>query len=337
MDSSLIPTYQIFKTELEQLEKESELSVVADEQRYKDLPLDALYTSFEDLENIFSHPQVDGTWVDLGGGSGRSCLIYSLLTGKPSINLEIDEARASVGHTLGEKYRLNFLSLNIDLGQGEIPYGDTYFLYFPTGPTLDRILWILSARVGFTLVIIESHGDLFDRVIKERGYDEISRIPLRTPRHNPQALILKKFSIEPSPYPHTLSFQDKLLVIKDGQGEWVADSQGLEWLGQDSYHFLFPPRTISWSEDFVRVLEEDEESYSHLAKISQLRKRGEVRISTVAGHEYSGLIRKIRLSPFLALEISTSELIEWGDIKKITQGSSLCYESPSCFFSLPAL
>lgn len=337
MDSLLIAAYQNFKAELQKLELESERSVESCADRYKDLNPQALYTSFEDLENLCTHPLVTGVWLDLGGGSGRTSLVYSFLTGKPSISLEIDTARNLVGKKCSQKYNLPSTHINCDLLTEDIPFADTYFLYFPTGIVLDRILWQLSERVGFSLLVIESHGDLLERISREVGYEEVARIPLKTPRHNPEAFIFKKVAIGPAPLPHTLSFCDKLLLIRDSQGEWIASSLGLEWLGEDRYQFLHPPRTISWNNDFIRALEESESDYSLISNISDLRKRGEVRIALVNGQEYVALIRKIRITPSLGLEISSSELIEWSDISKISQGSILCYESSSCFFSLPAL
>src|SRR5690606_34906569 len=111
----------LFKAEIEELEIKSESEVLESEYRYKDLDLRALYTGFEDLENIFKHASVKGCWVDIGGGSGRSCLLYSYLTKNPSINLEIDPARASIGQSIASKYQLNSTSLVFDLLTDPIP------------------------------------------------------------------------------------------------------------------------------------------------------------------------------------------------------------------------
>lgn len=335
MDFLSTPTYQLFKAELEKLEILSEEKVLDQEERYKGLSLSALYTSFEDLINIFKHPQVKGLWVDIGGGSGRSCLLYSFFNNEKSINLEIDHARALIAEQVAQKFTLEVESRVCDLQIDAIPQGDTYFLYFPTGYVLDRVLDILSKRVGFTLVVIESHGDLVSRIEKEKGYELIDKILLTSPRHNPFAHIYRKTKCIIEPGPHQLSFKDELLVIEDSLGEWVADSFGLEWLGGDTYQFLHPPRAVMWLKEFKRVLSPGLKDFELLKNISLVRKLGEVRILLDDGKEFNSVIRKIRISGTLRLEISTSELLEWRRILKIFKGSHLCYESSSYSFSLP--
>jgi len=338
LDSLSIQTYQRFKTDLEKLEEESEKYVVPEEGRYQGLDLRALYTSFEDLETLFEHPEVGGVWVDLGGGSGRSCLLYSLLKRKPSINLEIDPSRASICSSLAQKYHLPVTSLVVDLLTDSIPEGDTYFLYFPTGMVLDRVLHVLSQRLGFTLVVIESHGDLIPRINKEEEYQLMDKLPLKTPRHYPYAHIYKKIKMGISENgPHKMSFRDELLVISDHDGEWVANSKGLEWLDGDRFQLLHPPRTILWKQNFVRIFDASEKDYALVQFLCSVRKRGEIKIELKDSEELIGVIRKIRISPTLRLEISSSHLLEWSSVKKIFQGTYLCYESSSCFFSLPVL
>ncbi|MFA5583286.1 MAG: hypothetical protein WDA09_03650, partial [Bacteriovoracaceae bacterium] len=70
--------------------------------------------------------------------------------------------------------------------------------------------------------------------------------------------------------------------------------------------------------------------------LSEIRKLGEIKIVLEDGKELTGIIRKIRISPTLRLEISSSHLLEWSSIKMIFQGTYLCYESSFYFFSLPA-
>lgn len=337
MDSSLTPIFQIFKEELEALEKESESEVLDLTDRYKGLALQALYTSFSDLENIMGHKAIKGKWIDIGGGSGRSCLLYSFLKNEESINIEIDPARSRITDILAAKFKLKASSLTSDLLKEEIPEGDCYFLYFPTGIVLDRVLDELSKRQGFNLVVIESHGDLIARIEKEHGYELVAQIPLETPRHHPYAHIYQKKEKSPLQLgPHQLSFMDHLLVIKDDAGEWIANSYGLEWLTGDQYQFLYPPRTISWNQSFKGIFDKGSKDFGLIWHICEVRKLGELKFVLKNGEELYGCIRKIRLSTPLLLEISTSELIEWESIEKIFKGSHLCYEFSSSSFSLPA-
>ncbi len=320
LDSLSTPAYLSFKQKLEDLELASERNVLSLNGRYKDLDRQALYTSFEDLENIFKSKYVKGTWLDLGGGSGRTCLLYSFLTSQDSINVEIDSARSKVTDVMACDFNLAVKSFCADLLKCSLPTADTFFLYFPTGPVLDRVLATMSARTNFVLIVIESHGDLIPRVEKERGYELVEKIPLKSQRHYPFAHIYQKNQIISEFSPHQLSFVDELLLIRDSQGEWVADSFGLEWEGGDQYQFLHPPRSIQWSCDFVEVLSKDHELYPELLRLSKYRRQGEHRFGLRTGEEKSGYIRKIRISPTFALEISTGELIEWRSLKNILKG-----------------
>lgn len=320
LDSLSTPAYLNFKQKLESYELQSERSVLSLNGRYKDLDRRALYTDFEDLENIFKSQYVKGVWLDLGGGSGRTCLLYSFLTSEKSINIEIDSARSQVADKMASDFNLPVKNYCEDLLNCDLQKADTFFLYFPTGPVLDRVLDVLSMRRDFSLVVIESHGDLIPRIEKERGYELVEKIPLKSQRHYPYAHIYQKRKIINEFSPHKLSFINELVVVRDLQGEWVADSFGLEWEGEDRYQFLNPPRSINWSEDFIGILSKDYEHYSHILRLSELRREGKLQFLLRTGEEKSGYIRKIRISPTFALEISTGELIEWRSLQNILKG-----------------
>lgn len=317
LDSLSTPAYQSFKKELEEKEELSEQNVSSLEGRYKDLDRRALYTSFEDLESIFQNPYVSGTWLDLGGGSGRTCLLYSFLTGNESINVEIDEARAKIASELADSHQLTVRNFCEDLLDCLLPLADTYFLYFPTGHVLDRVLDVLSKRVDFTLVVIESHGDLIPRIEKEKGYELVDQVLLKTPRHHPFAQIYRKRSVIDYFSPHKISFKYDFLIFKDSLGEWVADSFGLEWEGGDHYKFLNPPRSVMWSEDFVGFFDDSHPLYGVVKEIAHKRREGTVEVILKNSEVKTGFIRKVRLSPTFSLEISTGELIEWNQIQKL--------------------
>lgn len=168
--------------------------------------------------------------------------------------------------------------------------------------------------------MIESHGDLISRIEKEPGYELVEKIPLKSLRHYPYAHVYLKNEIITVFSPHKISFLDELLLIRDSSGEWVADSFGLEWQGGDHYQFLYPPRSIEWSRDFVGVLHKEHELYSRLLHLSNLRRQGEQKFVGRFGEEKKGHIRKIRISPAFALEISTGELIEWESLQNILKG-----------------
>jgi hypothetical protein len=305
---------------------------------YPGLMPEALYTSFEDLEAIMLKPQIRGTWVDLGAGVGFSCLMYGMLfPDRKAIGIEWESARVEQGLSMIHQLGIGNVQLQLaDLMTCEIPQGDTYFLYFPTGPILDRILAILRKRAKpFVLVAIESHGDLLPRLGKEHWLRKIGDIPLKSARHHPTAVMfegLPAVSAATLP-PHELSFQQKYLIItEEHQRSWLGDSFGLEWLQDDCYQLLHPPRTIHWNQ--VREVLELQELTEPMRLLVELRRGGELKLTHDSGM-ITGELRKIMLAPVLALELSDGQLIEWRAISSIQQGQHLCYDSSSCFFSLP--
>lgn len=314
-----------------------EESVETKEGSYKDLNPEALYTSYEDLEEIFSHLPVQGTWVDLGAGVGQSALMYGLLyPERKAIAVEFVHSRVASGQNVAQKLHLkNVAFYERDLLRDEIPFGDIYFLYFPTGPVLDRILHVLRQRQkNFFVVAIESHGDLLERLRKEKWLIEKKQIPLKTLRHHNEALVFEAKDQKDSDElnPHAISFLENYLEIREGEKLWLGESYGLEWLKEDLYDLKFPPRSIQWSQ-VEKILSASELS-PVLDFTAKLRRLGEVKIMSKNGL-YQGSIRKIYFYPAFRLEISSGEQVEWEEIQTIHWGQFLCYDSSCHFFSLP--
>lgn len=295
---------------------------------YQGLSKEALYTSQEDFYRIFSHPLVKGSFVDLGCGTGESCLLYgTLFPDRKALGIEFQNERLVEGKKFVQDLELkNVTLLEGDLLHDRLPEGDHYFLYFPTGPVLDRILSELYERKAFFhLIVIESHGDLIPRLRKENWLKEEATIPLSSPRHHPEAIIFgPTFEIRNAELlPHLVSYQEKFLIIQD-QDEWIGESMGLEWVQEDLYNLSTPPRTIDWK-TVKEVLSFDEVPV-RFQKAITLRRLGELTITTPDA-VFHGFIRKITLNPTFRLEISSGEQVEWNKIVTIHQGSRLCYES----------
>lgn len=323
MKSSWLQFSEYFRELHQRIEKN-----VADEVgSYKDLSFEALYTSQEDYRKIFSHPEIQGTMVDLGCGVGVGCFTYhELYPNRTSIGVEFTAARYQAAETFRQTHDLQGISfLHQDLLTCEIPFGDTYFLYFPTGAVLDRILSVLSSRPFKTLVAIESHGDLLPRLALENWLTSCSEIHLSSTRHCPHARIFTNNS-EPRSgklWPFDLSFVDQVLEISSPEGHWLGESFQMEWQQGELFNLKTPPRTIAASA--IQRTWERADLERNIQLLLRLRHLGEVEVE-LNQRRIKGMIRKIFISPSFALELSGGEKVEWKDIQTISQGSQICYD-----------
>ncbi len=300
---------------------------------------EALYTSLVDFYRIMHHPSVKGHWVDLGAGIGSSALLYaSLFPDRQAQALEISKARIEAGRRIQKQHEIhNAQLLHCDLLHDPVPVADTYFLYFPTGIVLDRILNLLYLRQHpFTLIAIESHGDLLSRLEQERWLKPQGSMKLESVRHHPEAIFYgTNFSASVNTHrPFDISFQAKYLFIKELDQEWIGESFGLTYHAENKFDLLTPPRTIEWSS--VQKVADLHEIPQHLRLSLGLRRLGELQISTPSG-KYAGIIRKITVKPGFSVEISTGEKIEWAHILSIYWGTILCYDSSLGFSFLPVV
>lgn len=333
MKSFLPQDWASFKSFFEIDHKSLEEKVGEFSGSYKGLDPRALYTTIDDFLEIFTSSNVQGRWIDLGAGMGQSAVLYgALFPDREAIAIEKSSERLSVGVRAKEHLSLqNVWLITDDLETCSIPDGDTYFLYFPTGPILDRILFELSLKSTFRLVIIESHGDLIPRLKKENWLIALGQINLSSPRHYPEALIFEKQSEPQIVGPHSLSFKRKYLLIEDSRS-WIGDSYGLEWLENESYQLLHPPRTIQWPQ--VKNVFDLEELLDWVQLMVRLRPMGVLEIAT---HEkkYFSEIRKISINPSFEVEISSGEWVKWSDITQIHWKGNLCYDSFSHYSYCP--
>lgn len=325
MRSFLPPFWDHFKSRYDEVESH------VHERRgsYKGLSREALYTDLEDLISIFKHPLVGGTFADLGCGAGISSLTYGwLFPERKSIGIEFEEVRIKEGRDMALKWDIHNASLfQDDLLSCSIPDADTYFLYFPTGPVLDRVLSELyEKKKNFVLVAIESHGDLYNRLSLENWLLLKDEVPLVFPRHEPRAKIFirtgeaRASGLEP--FKHT--YHDHFLLIQNDNESWIGDSLGMEWTEGMRFELQNPPRTIDWRDVKKLMMREDVPAEFHVAL--ELRRLGELSIKT-KNQEFQGYIRKIITHPSFVVEISTGEKVEWKEVMTVTQGSRLCFVS----------
>lgn len=301
MKSSLLQILASSRIDFHDLEED-----VSDQSgSYKGLSPEALYNSLEDFIALFNSGYAQGTFADLGCGTGVSCLTYgALFPERKSIGVEFEASRLSYAKSF---IRENNVS-NVELIEGDlltspIPDADTYFLYFPTGPSLDRILTVLYQKNHhFRLIVVESHGDLIPRVFKENWLKEVGRVPLFSPRHNPEIFIFEKTPSKrlDSLEPFTLSYQRKYLILREGQEEWVGETYRMEWSHDEEFDLLVPPRRITWK-NVTGIMEL--EAFPEFIQQALLDRYNGIKVK-------NSFIRKIFVKPSFALELSTGERIE---------------------------
>lgn len=336
MNSSLTASLQAFRDFIPEELSAIEEKVESKEEFTKNLHPKALYTSATDFAAIFASSFVVGDWVDLGSGLGLSVMMYAqAFPERRAYGIEGALARHEWALKKSKNFQLTnaFLSHD-DLLTGSLPLGHTFFLYFPTGPVLDRILSELRVSPSFKrLVVIESHGDLIARINREPWLRKMGEIELSDPRHYSHAVVFEGVASDKETHEaHDLSFRDKVLLVVGSEGEWLGDSLGLTWLHDDTYNLLHPPRTIKWSQ--VKNVLDPRDLSSVLQFLVALRRQGGLRIHH-RGHGCQGELRKIRISPSFALEISSGQWVEWSEITSIHSGDFLCYDSSSRLYSLP--
>lgn len=302
---------------------------------YKGLLPEALLTCEVDFRSIFSVLPDVQTWVELGSGHGLGPLLFAALNPhKKAIGVEFEAARYEISqkNKLASKIT-NVEFLHADLLTCDLPEGDVYFLYFSTGIVLDRILYELGKRNDpFKMVAIESHGDLLPRLVKDGQFKIIQEIPLTSARHAPNAVVFENCGVRKSSF-HDLSFQMKFLLVEDEDGRhWLGESYGLEWIQNEQYQLLTPPRTITSTQ--VKKALEFGEVQSKFHSALQLRRLGKLNFHTSHGIK-EGYLRKIYASPCFKVEISSGEQVEWSDVKKIFWEDTLCFDSSSDYFFYP--
>ena len=284
---------------------------------YFGLEQQALLTDFSDYFNIFSYFNNVTSYVEFGSAYGHGPLIFShLYPSAKGIGIEFEDVRIKTAVTLKNTLKLNNCEfIHADLAIAKIPAADLYFLYFPTGPILDRILFELSQMTHkFHLIVVESHSDLIPRLEKETWLNEAFEIPLVSPRHYSQAKVYASGGLKLSSY-FDFSFKEKYFMIRDSDHSiWIGDSLGLEWHSKDSLTLLNPPYTIH--ENQIHAVVEFSSFNLPIQQLIKLRTVGEVKIESQQ-KRFQGFIRKIYIDPHLIIELSSGERIKYEDLSKI--------------------
>jgi hypothetical protein len=281
---------------------------------YFGLNSSALLTDLSDYLSIFHYFSNTDHFVEFGSAYGFGPLIFShLYPTSRSTGIEFEEVRYNKALELKESLGLeNTHFIQDDLLTAQIPEADLYFLYFPTGMILDRILFELSHfNHSFRIVVIESHGDLLARFQMETWLSEEFEIPLKSPRHYPAAKVFSSGGVK-TPSVFDFSFKTNYFLIRELlDHHWIGDSYGFEWHSEDRINLIHPPLTIELNQ-ITDILNESDIQHD-LLKLLQLRAMGEVKVVTSA-RTYQAFIRKIYLIPRLMFEMSTGERLNYDQV-----------------------
>lgn len=322
MKSSLTRFWESFK--------DAETLVSDDPASYRGLSPEALCTDPEDILAIISDPLIQGDWIDLGSGYGHTVLTYAeKFPDRKAIGVEKELPRIEVARNISSDLGLSSEFIQGDLLHCEIPDGKVYFLYFPQGHILDRILSVLMRKPLITLVAIESHGDLFERLDREEWLHLSKTIQLKSQRHNQEARIYTSLgSTTTLAGLHEFSFRNKIFLITQDNISWLGESFGLYASG-NSYMLNHPPRTVE-EKDVVKIMTIDELNPAQklLVKLWQF---DDIQIMT-KDKIISGALRKIIVLPAFSVELSCGERVEWERIQLIKQGQQVCYDSSHSSF-----
>lgn len=104
----------------------------------KNIQEEALYTCDEDFLRLFSDPLIRDSFVDFGCGTGKGCLLYGMLfPERKALRGEWENARLHVGPSFQDNFNISNVEFKKqDLLVSPLPFGDTYFLYYPKRPVL---------------------------------------------------------------------------------------------------------------------------------------------------------------------------------------------------------
>jgi hypothetical protein len=195
------------------------------------------------LKNISIENEM-ATIIDIGAGHCRMAVLSKLFFPKLKvISIEPVAQRIPTFPENKDIYPITFSELP------DTVIGDYYFLYFPTGPILEEILRkIKSYQHQFSIIAIESHGELINRLKIESAWLEvIEYIKLTYPRHNPICYLFEKISES------QITLEELNTKIENFSNalidnDWIADTKELELHfdkeGIISFEFKFPPRIV---------------------------------------------------------------------------------------------
>lgn len=225
------------------------------------LPSLALNTSWFDIYKLLKlveSKNPHATICDLGAGNCRMAIIAKLFF--PTIRVisvePIKQRMLRAQEICQDSHNLFYSCYFEDLSE-EISF-DFIFLYFPNGDVFEKILRIIKKlKFDFTILAIESHGEMIHRLSFEKSWLERNEeFKLIAPRHRDHLFSFKKTHRAISDLEIKLEqIKDHCgeFLIKDNIGQWLASSKDLNiyFDSEDelTLSFSYPPRTIKLNQE----------------------------------------------------------------------------------------
>lgn len=222
-----------FDLDVQDTEKEISLN---DESLYVGLDPRALLTSYIDYYQILEDVPKGEELVDVGAGYCRGTILSEFLGLNKCHSIEIvkeriTEAFDAISNFSGD----TSLLLNQDLSTCTLPEAYGYFLYFPKGEILYRILsqlFELSKHQDCFLYVCESHGDMLDYLNMFSSITQVKSFKVSQPRHSDQIV---KYEIRPL---------NGVLNWKSDLAEWML-------VNRNSDEFFVIKKMHNYFQDYV--------------------------------------------------------------------------------------
>ncbi|EQC46052.1 hypothetical protein [Bacteriovorax sp. Seq25_V] len=229
----------------------------------------ALNNSIFDFYKILKNLEGESTICDIGSAASLLSITANLFFPKIKvISVEPIASRMKAAISLNENLSSHheFYETIFDERYKKLYY-DYALLYFPTGKSLENILKSIMTDSSRGIIAIESHGDLLTRL------DQVGKlnnkkifIKMVSPRHHPYAYIYEVNTKEEDSSSDLIlnriySSEYIALKIDDSSGSWIGLTEGIEIYFKESKNNLitlkYPPRSISFDENFQFLREED--------------------------------------------------------------------------------
>jgi SAM-dependent methyltransferase len=215
---------------------------------YPNIDPRALYSSFEDFEQILSRLAKGTRLVDLGCGDGRNVLYATLA--HPEIHttgVELSSSRIQKAQILFKDFDIDSDLIKQEDLKSYQPLGDVFYFYLPFETwTIDLI-----NRIKGEIIICESHGDFIDKFERAFSYKyQLKRkIPLKNSRHRPFIYwyepIESEKNIEQEWIERVLSQPELVIEL----GEWIVPADGFELdLMDEHFRDTYSDRSYKFSE-----------------------------------------------------------------------------------------
>ena len=272
------------------------------------------------------------SFVDLGAGYCKAGLSISLFNPNIKVQcLEFVKERVLSAREASkklDKHNAHFIVQDLLDHQLELPIANYYFIYLPNGKLLESLLKrlkLISKSFSFKLIVIESHGELVNRIRLESSWLEPPQSKLKTmlPRHDNQIYVFQtrahhKATSELESSIHKLEQviycpKQSELVFKDidhGQDTsylWSASSLDAQLnlleLNSPKLELRFPPKIMPIA-NIESINSSLCESYESLFKRRDQNEDFRIYLKNKNKEVLAGKLRKIILKEDVELEFS---------------------------------